>query len=113
MQVRLYTAKNVFQNLQLAKQEFIQGSVYVEEATKICLPKVLSYFAKDMSLNMQELLEVVTGCLTQSERKEMETCIKASPGLKCIHWLPHTSTFGYVIHAHAELAPPTPSQPPS
>ncbi|XP_034674770.1 uncharacterized protein LOC117905974 isoform X1 [Vitis riparia] len=99
--VRLYTAQNVFQNLKLAKQEFIEASAYVDKGTKIFLPKILSYFAKDTSLSMHKLLEVVTGCVSEAQHKEMERCMKGRPH-KCIHWLPQSSTFRYVIHG--ELA---------
>ena len=101
MQVRLYTAKNVFQNLKLAKQEFILASVYVHnKGTKVFLPKILSYFAKDMSLSMHNLLEMVTGYLSQAQRnKEIERCMKLTERPhKCVHWLPLSSTFRYVIH---------------
>lgn len=101
MQVRLYTAQNVFQNLKLAKQEFIEASAYVDKGTKIFLPKILSFFAKDTSLSMHKLLEVVTGCVSEAQHKEMERCMKGRPH-KCIHWLPQSSTFRYVIHG--ELA---------
>lgn len=102
IQVRLYTAKNVFQNLKVAKQEFIQASLYLHKGTKIFLPKILSYFAKDMSLSMQRLLEMVTGCLSGAQRKEIDRCIKARPHNHCVHWLPLTSTFRYIVHG--ELA---------
>ncbi|GFZ10585.1 tetratricopeptide repeat (TPR)-like superfamily protein [Actinidia rufa] len=45
-------------DLKLAKEEFVQASVYVHKETKIFLPKILDYFAKDMSLDVAGLLEV-------------------------------------------------------
>uniref|UniRef100_A0A5B6ZJR4 DUF547 domain-containing protein n=1 Tax=Davidia involucrata TaxID=16924 RepID=A0A5B6ZJR4_DAVIN len=95
--VQVYTAKNVFQDLKLAKQEFIQASVYISKETKIFLPKILGYFAKDMSLSVPELLEVVNGCLSDVQQKAIRRCVKGRPD-KYIHWMPQSSTFRYVIH---------------
>ncbi|KAK4484020.1 hypothetical protein RD792_011233, partial [Penstemon davidsonii] len=57
--VRVYTANNVFNDLKVAKEEFIQATVYVHKETKIYLPRILCYYAKDMSLCMTALLEMV------------------------------------------------------
>ncbi|KAA8514760.1 hypothetical protein F0562_017939 [Nyssa sinensis] len=99
--VRVYTAENIFQDLKLAKAEFIQASVYIHKETKIFLPKILGYFAKDMSLSVPELLEVVNGCLAEVKQKAIRRSVKGRPD-KYIHWLQQSSTFRYVIHS--ELA---------
>ncbi|PSS31139.1 UPF0692 protein like [Actinidia chinensis var. chinensis] len=95
--VRVYKAKTVFQDLKLAKEEFVQASVYVHKETKIFLPKILDYFAKDMSLDVDSLLEVVKDCLSEGQHKAITNCLKGRPD-KYIHWLPHRSTFQYRIH---------------
>ncbi|KAL0366537.1 UNVERIFIED_CONTAM: hypothetical protein Sradi_3543800 [Sesamum radiatum] len=66
--VRVYTAKNIFQDLKVAKEDFIQATVYVHKQTKIYLPLALLC----MSLGMAALLEVVSGCLT-SNRTQSES----------------------------------------
>ncbi|KAA8528850.1 hypothetical protein F0562_036205 [Nyssa sinensis] len=95
--VRVYTGNNVLQELKLAKEEFIQASVYIHKETKIFLPKILSYLAKDMSLSVLELLEMVDGCLSEVQRKAVRRCVKGRAD-KFIRWLPQCSTFRYVIH---------------
>ncbi|KAF7140273.1 hypothetical protein RHSIM_Rhsim06G0000700 [Rhododendron simsii] len=95
--VRVYKAKSVFQDLKLAKEEFVQASIYIQKETKIFLPKILDYFAKDMSLDVPGLLKVVNGCLSEVQQKAIIKCIKGRVD-KYVHWLPQRSTFRYLIH---------------
>ncbi|KAI7740578.1 hypothetical protein M8C21_033284 [Ambrosia artemisiifolia] len=95
--VRIYNAKNIFQDLRHAKQEFIQSTVYVNKETRIYLPKILYYFAKDMALSMSSLLEIVNSCLSESQPQVKKMNIKDKPE-KSVHWLSQTSMFRYVIH---------------
>ncbi|XP_017244563.1 uncharacterized protein LOC108216334 isoform X2 [Daucus carota subsp. sativus] len=94
--VRVYTANTISEDLKVAQKEFIQASVSMSKETKICLPKILDYFAKDMALTMQALLEIVYACLSEVQRKSMVRCIRGRPD-KFISWLPQSSTFRYVI----------------
>lgn len=98
--VRIYTADNIFKDLRLAKEEFIQATVYVHKETKVCLPKMLEDFAKDMSLNMTGLLDIVSSCLSEAEQKAIARCVKGKPE-KYISWLGQNSKFGYVINREA------------
>ncbi|XP_021671710.2 uncharacterized protein LOC110658418 isoform X2 [Hevea brasiliensis] len=99
--VRVYTAKNIFQDLKLAKEEFVQASVYIHKEAKIFLPKILSFYAKDMSMDMYGLLKAISGSLTKAQQKTVSKCMKRKVD-KYIHWLPQISSFGYAIHG--ELA---------
>ncbi|KAG8654437.1 hypothetical protein MANES_05G136300v8 [Manihot esculenta] len=94
--VRVYTAKNIFQELKLAKAEFIQTSVHIHKEAKIFLPKILCYFAKDTSIDMYALLKSISGCLTEAQRRAVSKCMKRKVD-KHIHWIPQSSTFRYVI----------------
>lgn len=96
-QVRVYTADSVFQDLKLAKEEFIRASVYIHKETKICLPKILDYFAKDMSLTMAGLLEIVNACVSEVQQKAIIRCMKGRPE-RYINWLTQSSAFRYVIN---------------
>ncbi|KAI3517064.1 hypothetical protein L1887_16271 [Cichorium endivia] len=95
--VRIYNAKNVFQDLRIAKEEFIQSTVYVNKETKIYLPKILYYFAKDMALSMAGLLEIVNACLLEKQQKAVKTSVKGKPE-KYVYWLSQSCIFRYVIH---------------
>ncbi|XP_057794782.1 uncharacterized protein LOC131011052 [Salvia miltiorrhiza] len=95
--VRVYRANSIFEDLKVAKEEFIQATVYVHKETKIYLPKILCYYGKDMSLPMPALLEVVSGCLPGIQQKSMRACVKGRPE-KYVYWLEQTSSFRYLIH---------------
>ncbi|KAK4387850.1 hypothetical protein Sango_2391600, partial [Sesamum angolense] len=97
VKVRVYTAKNIFQDLKVAKEEFIQATVYVHKQTKIYLPKILRYYAKDMSLGMAALLEVVSGCLTGIQQTAIRKFMNSRPE-KYVYWLEQSSSFRYLIH---------------
>ncbi|EOY15853.1 Electron transporter, putative isoform 1 [Theobroma cacao] len=99
--VRVYTAENIFRDLKLAMEEFIHSRVYIHKEMKIFLPKVLYHFAKDMSLDMKNVLEIVSGCVSEEQREFIQKCIKGRPD-KYIHWLSQSSSFRYLIHG--ELA---------
>ncbi|XP_062098680.1 uncharacterized protein LOC133804540 [Humulus lupulus] len=95
--VRAYSARTVFEDLKVAKEEFIEASVRMERQgqreTKVLAPRVLEVFGKDMSLSAEGLLEVILESVADVEKRK---CIS-----KCVylHWLPpHNSTFRYVIH---------------
>lgn len=94
--VRVYTANTISEDLKIAQKEFIQTSVCINKENKICLPKILDYFAKDMSLAMPALLEIVYARLPEFQQKSMLRCIRGRPD-KFISWLPQSSTFRYVI----------------
>ncbi|KAK6130573.1 hypothetical protein DH2020_035665 [Rehmannia glutinosa] len=95
--VRIYTAKSVFQDLKVAKEEFIRATVYVHKQTKVYMPKILQFYAKDMSLGMAALLEVVSECLPEAQHKAIGKFVKGRPE-KCVYWLEYSSSFRYLIH---------------
>lgn len=95
--VRAYRANSIFQDLKLAKKEFIQANVYMYKETKLFLPKILYYFAKDMSLGMLGLLEEINDCLSDIQKNAIRSCMAGKLD-KYIQWLPQSSTFRYVIH---------------
>ncbi|GFP87176.1 hypothetical protein PHJA_000861300, partial [Phtheirospermum japonicum] len=96
--VRVYSAKSVFEDLKVAKEEFVQAMVHVHhKQRKVNLPKILQYYAKDMSLGMGALLEVVGECLTGTQRDAIGKFVKGRPE-KCVYWLEQSSSFRYLIH---------------
>ncbi|KAI3745559.1 hypothetical protein L6452_07959 [Arctium lappa] len=98
--VRVYKANNVFKDLRVAKQEFIRSTVYIHKESKIYVPKILYYFAKDMELTVPGLLEMVNACLPESQQKGIKRNVKGKPD-KYICWLSQSCIFRYVIHRDA------------
>ncbi|KAK4781422.1 hypothetical protein SAY86_015524 [Trapa natans] len=100
--VRVYTAKTIFLDLKAAKEEFIEANVYINKETKIILPRILHYFAKDTALQMPRLMETVNECLSEVKQKAIKPLLKGGKLDKCIQWLPENPTFRYVFYG--ELA---------
>ncbi|KAL6996043.1 hypothetical protein U1Q18_006178 [Sarracenia purpurea var. burkii] len=96
--VRVYKARNVFHDLKVAKEEFVQSRIHIHKETKVFLPKILNHFAKDMSMGVPQLLEVVHDCLSNAQHKAIIKCLKEDRPDKNVHWLPQRPTFRYMIH---------------
>lgn len=73
----------------------------MHKESKIFLPKILWYFGKDMSIEADGVIEVISECLTEGQLKAMRKCTRGKTN-KSIHWLSQSSSFRYVIHG--ELA---------
>lgn len=93
LQVRLYTAKKIQQQLEAARTEFIQGNVVVRKQA-LLLPKVLHYYARDAGLELRHLVELVCESMSDAQR---EHCPRKRAD-KCVEWMPYKSSFRYVVH---------------
>jgi hypothetical protein len=93
LQVRLYTAKKIHQQLEAARTEFIQGSVVVRKQA-LLLPKVLHYYARDAALELRHLVELVCESMSDAQR---EHCPRRRAD-KRVEWMPYKSSFRYVVH---------------
>ncbi|MQL70366.1 hypothetical protein Taro_002671, partial [Colocasia esculenta] len=94
--VRLYTSKNVLKELEIAKDEYVQSSVSVHKEAKITLPKILQYYAKDASMDLSSILEMVHSCMPEIPQKTIQRFIQGRTE-KYVEWLPYKSNFKYTI----------------
>lgn len=94
--VRLYTAKKLYHQLDQAKTEFIRANVMVRKQI-IFLPKVLHYYARDATLELPGLIEMVCKSMPEAQQKEINTCLRRRID-KCVEWLPYKSSFRYTVH---------------
>ncbi|XP_058081180.1 uncharacterized protein LOC131229284 isoform X2 [Magnolia sinica] len=94
--VRVFTAKRVFQELDAAKEEYIQATIGIRKEQKIVLPKIIESYAKDSSLSSLELVDIVQYYLPESQRKAMQQC-QQGKSRKNIEWVPHNFTFRYLL----------------
>ncbi|XP_062194739.1 uncharacterized protein LOC133897925 isoform X2 [Phragmites australis] len=90
--VRLYTAKKIHQQLEVARTQFIQANVMVRKQV-LLLPKVLHYYAKDATLELRHLMELVCESMPEAQR-----CLRVRRIDKCVEWMPYKSSFRYVVH---------------
>ncbi|KAF8055704.1 hypothetical protein N665_1287s0003 [Sinapis alba] len=94
--VRVYKADCVFRDLRRAKEEFIRDNVRIENETKIVLPKIVHYYAKDMSLDASALMETTVRCLPDSMKRVAQKLLKKKKS-KSIEFSPENLSFRYVI----------------
>ncbi|KEH20455.1 putative ternary complex factor MIP1, leucine-zipper [Medicago truncatula] len=93
--VRVYTPKRVFQELEVAKEEYIRATFGIRKDQKMLLPKIVDTFSKDSGLSHAGLIEMIQQSLPESLRKSVKKC-HAKSG-KSIEWIPHNFTFRYLI----------------
>ena len=95
-QVRIYTPKRVFQEMEAAKEEYIRATFGVRKGQKILLPKIGESFIKDSGLCQTGLIEMIQQTLPESLRKSIKKC-QLGKSRKSIEWIPHNFTFRYLI----------------
>ncbi|WJX55473.1 hypothetical protein P8452_41240 [Trifolium repens] len=94
--VRVYTPKRVFEDLEVAKDEYIRATLGVRKDQKILLPKLIESFAKDSDLCPSGVMEMILESLPESLRKRVKKC-ELAKSKKCIEWIPHSFNFRYLI----------------
>ncbi|KAK7307582.1 hypothetical protein VNO77_40776 [Canavalia gladiata] len=94
--VRVYTPKGVFQELEIAKDEYIRATFGVRKDQKILLPKLVESFSKDSGLCPTGVMDMILESLPESLRKSVKKC-QLAKSRKCIEWIPHNFTFRYLI----------------
>ncbi|XP_038723914.1 uncharacterized protein LOC120015526 isoform X1 [Tripterygium wilfordii] len=94
--VRMYTPQRVFQELEIAKDDYIQASFGIRKNQKIVLAKVVESFAKDSGLCQAGIMEMIQQSLPESLRKSIKKC-QLGKSRKSIEWIPHNFTFRYLI----------------
>ncbi|XVE94092.1 hypothetical protein REPUB_Repub01dG0251100 [Reevesia pubescens] len=94
--VRIYTPKKVFQELEVAKEEYIQAYLSVNKEQKILLPKLMDYFAKGSDVCSAGLLQMVEPFMPDSPRKNLYQFCNRKSG-KSIEWISHNFAFRYLF----------------
>lgn len=96
LQVRLYSPKKVFQELEVAKEEYIQSNVKLHKEQRLLVPKNVEHYMKEMGLYPAGIAEVVDYSMLDSLRKNFQ---KPQHGKlwKKIEWIPHIFTFRFLL----------------
>ncbi|GFY89960.1 electron transporter, putative [Actinidia rufa] len=94
--VRMYTPKGVFQELEAAKEDYIQTTLRVHKEQKIVLPKIVDSFAKDSDLCPGGLIEMIEHFFPNSLRRSFQQHQRGKIS-KRIAWIPHNFTFRYLL----------------
>ncbi|MBA0796662.1 hypothetical protein Gohar_007411 [Gossypium harknessii] len=98
--LKVYTASNVKEELEVAKREFLQANVVVKKSKKVFLPRVLERFAKEASISSDDILNWVTENVDKKLHNSIQKCVDGKSKKKSsqvIDWLPYNSSFRYIL----------------
>ncbi|KAI3755546.1 hypothetical protein L1987_55349 [Smallanthus sonchifolius] len=94
--VRVYTPKSVFQELEIAKEEYIHNNFKIQKEQKIYLPKLVDLYAKESGLCHSGLVDMIEHSVPDCYQNSFKLIQKGKP-LKKIEWVPHDFTFRYIL----------------
>ncbi|KAM3734814.1 hypothetical protein ACB098_10G043500 [Castanea mollissima] len=106
--LKVYTASNVGEELEAAKREFLQANIVVKKSRKVFLPKVLERYAREASLNSDDILKWLTENVDKKLHDSIQKCIDRTSGKKAsqiIEWLPYSSRFRYIFSKYLAEKP--------
>ncbi|KAK9113198.1 hypothetical protein Scep_020717 [Stephania cephalantha] len=90
--VRVYTPKRVFQELDLAKEEYIQATLGIRNDQKLLMPKLIESFAKDSGLSPFGVVEMIQHFAPKNVSETMQRYLQGK-SRKIVEWTPHNFTF--------------------
>ncbi|THF97753.1 hypothetical protein TEA_005350 [Camellia sinensis var. sinensis] len=103
--LKVYTASNVKDELEVAKREFLQAKVVVKKSKKVFLPKVLERFVKEASIASDDLINWVAENVDKKLRDSILKSIDRKTSRKAsqvIEWLPYDSRFSLGIQSDVQ-----------
>ncbi|XP_049391235.1 uncharacterized protein LOC125855547 isoform X2 [Solanum stenotomum] len=100
--VRVYTAANIENELQVAKKEYLQASVGVSTSKKlVAIPKLLDWYLLDFAKDLESLLDWICLQLPNEHGKEAINCLERKnnePLSNVLQIVPYEFTFRYLLH---------------
>ncbi|MCD7451581.1 hypothetical protein HAX54_012636 [Datura stramonium] len=94
--LRLYTSKRIFEELEVAKDDYIQANIRVHKEEKLVLPKNVESYIKEVNLSPSGLFETIELALPSYMRKKFQQHEQHKLWKK-IDWIPHNFSFRYLI----------------
>ncbi|XP_020218212.1 uncharacterized protein LOC109801530 isoform X2 [Cajanus cajan] len=98
--LKVYTASNIREQLNIAKREFLQANVVVKKSSKVFLPKLVERFSREASIRLDDLLGWVMESVDKKLHDSIEKCLDRKSNKKSsqiIEWLPYCSRFRYMF----------------
>ncbi|XP_030950342.1 uncharacterized protein LOC115974231 isoform X1 [Quercus lobata] len=98
--VRVYTASQVENELEVAKKEFLQAAIGVS-ATKFAIPKLLDWYLPDFAKDLESLLDWICLQLPNELAKEAIKCLesgKKEPLSQFVQVMPYEFNFRYLLY---------------
>ncbi|XP_028762585.1 uncharacterized protein LOC114720992 isoform X1 [Neltuma alba] len=98
--LKVYSASNIREELEVAKREFLQANVIVKKSRKVFLPKLIERYCREATLSIDDLL----GWIMQNVDKKLHDSIQkrldrksSKKASQIIEWLPYNSRFRYMF----------------
>ncbi|XP_054823299.1 uncharacterized protein LOC129321533 isoform X2 [Prosopis cineraria] len=98
--LKVYSASNIREELEMAKREFLQANVVVKKSRKAFLPKLVERYCREATMSVDDLLGWVTQNVDKKLHDSIQKCLDRKSGKKAsqiIEWLPYSSRFRYVF----------------
>lgn len=97
--VRIYTPQEVENELEIAKNEYLQAAVGVTP-TKVVIPKMLDWYMRDFAKDAESLLDWVSEQLPGALGKSMQQCLgnrQGQPVSEVVEVMPYDFSFRYLF----------------
>ncbi|XP_061368297.1 uncharacterized protein LOC133311288 [Gastrolobium bilobum] len=98
--LKVYSASNVREELNVAKREFLQANVVVKKSSKVFLPKLVERFSREASISIDDLLGWIMESVDEKLHDSIQKCLDRKSNKKSfqiIEWLPYNSRFRYMF----------------
>lgn len=98
--VRVYTASQVENELEVAKREYLQAAVGIS-TTKFAIPKLLDWYWPDFAKDLESLLDWICLQLPSELAKEAIGCVergKKEPLSQVVQIIPYQFSFRYLLY---------------
>uniref|UniRef100_A0A452YW84 DUF547 domain-containing protein n=4 Tax=Aegilops tauschii subsp. strangulata TaxID=200361 RepID=A0A452YW84_AEGTS len=106
LQLKVYTAKNVTEELERAKREFLQAGVVVRKSRKVFLPRLVERYAREAGLPAGDgvLAWARDNLDGRAAQEAIQRCAAAAAGAggrrrasQAFEWLPYNARFRYAF----------------
>jgi hypothetical protein len=97
----VYTAKNIMEELERAKLEFLQGTMVARKSKKVFLPRLVERYAREACLAPDDVLPCAQreGVAADGRKQQQDAVQRASGSRRkqqqAVEWLPYNVRFRY------------------
>ncbi|XP_041004053.1 uncharacterized protein LOC121249407 isoform X1 [Juglans microcarpa x Juglans regia] len=99
--VRVYTASQVEEELEVAKRDYLQAAVGFTKTSKLIIPKLLDWYQLDFAKDLESLLDWVCLQLPDELRSEAVKCLERrgrEPVSQLVQVKPYDFSFRLLLH---------------
>lgn len=102
MKVRIYTASQVENELEMAKKEYLQAAVGISTSKRlVAIPKLIDWYMLDFAKDLDSLVDWICLQLPSELGKEAMNCLvrdRNEPLSQFLEIMPYEFSFRYLLH---------------